>query len=130
MSEAQSESLYVGSACAIVGLIGAGTVAIVRQDPSSGGLIVAALLSAFLSGTCFWALFVARSPSASRGRVVLVMSGAATVGHFLTWGVFAIINNPQSYIAAPTELLKVPILAVIFGLGSLVLIGWLHALPV
>lgn len=125
MSSRQAESIRVGSACTLVGFVGAGTVALIKPDPSVGGLLIAAVLSAFISATAGWAFLVAPYPNASRRRVALAMTGAAVLGHFLTWAIFTVAASPQLYLANPSELLKLPIVALLFGLGSLVVVGWL-----
>ena len=125
MSSTLAESIRVGSAFTLVGFAGAGAVALVKPDPSVGVLLVAAGLSAFISATAGWAFLVAPHPNASRRRAALAMTGSAVLGHFLTWAIFMVTASPQLYLANPSDLLKVPILALVFGLVSLVIIGWL-----
>lgn len=119
------ESVRVGSACTLVALVVVGFTELVKPDPGFGGLLTAAASSAFVSATASWAFLVARHPNPSRRRVGLAMSGASVLGHFLTWAIYALAASPLEYLADPFELLKVPILALFFGLASLALFGWL-----
>lgn len=125
MSSAFAESTCVGSACALVGMAAAGIVTAVQPDANGIRLQVAAGVAAFISATASWAIFVAASPHASRRRVALAMTGSAVIGHLLTWAIFSVATSPESYLAKPTNILKLPSVALVFGLVSLVMIGWL-----
>jgi hypothetical protein len=125
MTRSKTESLSVGASCAAVGLVGASLATAVRHDPADARLIASAVLSAFASGLFWWAFLVARCPNASRKRAAVSMAAAAVAAHFLTWALFAVVNDAEEYIAHPVELLKIPFLAVMFGAVSLAVIGWL-----
>jgi len=120
------ESLNMGAACSLAGLLAAWTVTIGKHDPGAVLLLVSSCIAGFVSGYNAWWWLVARRQQASRLRGILAGALAAVVGHFLASVLFffngyALLEN---WNAAPNSLQTNAFGGLFLGGMSLVAMGW------
>jgi hypothetical protein len=118
-----SLSLQLGIICSITGALAARLALIV--EPGSSLIIAASAISGFAVGAYAWHTFVALKAYPSLIRVVVIMTLVAMLAPILSWLIFISVLDFCKFVKNPFALLNALPVALIFGIMTTFLVGWL-----